>query len=159
MPPSPPPPEACLRAAELRSQSYPYRHIAELLRAEGFTCNSHETARTWAKIGAEAQRYAEMLDRGEERWRLADGLDQDMASLRELVRLGRVDVLDVMPHLKWLYRERARLVGTDAPTLSQITVEDGRATPEPPPDVVAAVRAARQQSDDDTQALRNGQAS
>lgn len=157
MPPSPPPPEACLRAAELRAQSYPFRHIAELLRAEGFTCNSHETARTWAKIGAEAQRYAEVLNRSEERWRLADGLDQDMASLREQVRLGLVDVLEVMPHLKWLYRERARLVGTDAPPLGPVT-EDGRPI-EVDPVTAAAVRLAQQRAAEDERALLNGEAS
>lgn len=157
MPPSPPPPEACLRAAELRAQSYPFRHIAELLRAEGFTCNSHETARTWAKIGAEAQRYAEVLNRSEERWRLADGLDQDMTALRELVRLGRVDVLDVMPHLKWLYRERARLIGTDAAPLGPVT-EDGRPI-EVDPVTAAAVRLAQQRAEDEVQALLNGEAS
>ncbi|HEY9418178.1 MAG TPA: hypothetical protein VIQ30_25745 [Pseudonocardia sp.] len=157
MPPSPPPPEACLRAAELRSQSYPFRHIAELLTSEGFKCNSHETARTWARIGAEAQRYAEVLDRSEERWRLADGLDQDMASLREQVRLGLVDVLEVMPHLKWLYRERARLVGTDAPPLGPVT-EDGRPI-EVDPVTAAAVRLAQQRADDEVQALLNGEAS
>lgn len=159
MPPSPPPPEAIARAWELRAQSYPYRHIAELLRAEGYKCESHETARTWANLGAKAERYVEMLDRSEERYRLADGLDQDMASLRELIRLGRVDVLDVMPHLKWLYRERARLVGTDAPTLSQITVDDGRTPPEPSPEVVAEVRESLRRSEQEVQALRNGQAS
>lgn len=157
MPPSPPPPEACLRAAELRAQSYPFRHIAELLRAEGFTCNSHETARTWAKIGAEAQRYAEVLNRSEERWRLADGLDQDMTALRELVRLGRVDVLDVMPHLKWLYRERARLIGTDAAPLGPVT-EDGRPI-EVDPMTAAAVRLAQQRAAEDERALLNGEAS
>lgn len=157
MPPSPPPPEACLRAAELRAQSYPFRHIAELLRAEGFTCNSHETARTWAKIGAEAQRYAEVLNRSEERWRLADGLDQDMTALRELVRLGRVDVLDVMPHLKWLYRERARLIGTDAAPLGPVT-EDGRPI-EVDPMTAAAVRLAQQRAAEDEQALLDGEAS
>jgi hypothetical protein len=157
MPPSPPPPAGCLRAAELRAQSYPLRHIAELLTAEGFKCNSHETARTWARIGLEAQRYAEMLDRGEERWRLADGLDQDMASLRELVRLGVADVLDVMPHLKWLYRERARLIGTDAPPLGPVT-EDGRPI-ELDPVTAAAVRLAQKQAEEDVQALLDGEAS
>lgn len=157
MPPSPPPPAAVARAWELRAQGYPYRHVAELLRSEGFKCDSHETARTWANTGAQAERFVEILDRTEERYRLADGLDQDMASLREKVRLGLVDVLDVMPHLKWLYRERARLVGTDAPPLGPVT-EDGRPI-EVDPAVVMAVRKAQQRADDDVQALLNGEAS
>lgn len=141
MAPPPPPPDAIAGAWELRTQGYPYREIAEVMRSRGFKCDSLETARQWSLLGAQAARFVEILDKTEERYRLADGLDQDMAALRKLVNTGLASVLEVMPHLKWLYRERARLVGTDAPT--QVSLVSDR-PPEVAPEVVEAVRAALQ---------------
>lgn len=155
MPPPPPSEEACIRAAELYAQGYPWRHVAELLRAERYKCNSHETARRWAEIGTQLQRFAGGFNKERERWRTADGLDQDMAALREMVRTGQASALEIMPQLKWLYRERAKLLGTDAP--SHLLLSDERGGSAPDPEVAAQLRAAAAQADADIAALRNGQ--
>lgn len=140
-----PDPEWCARAWELHAQGYPYRHIAELLRAEfpEIKTLSHETARQWAKTGRATHALAELLDTGEERQRSAERLGLWAAALLEEARVNPdVSILDVMPHLRWIHRERSVLTGTDAP--KRVALQDDRtAPPEVDPDTAATVEAAQ----------------
>lgn len=149
-----PPAEGVALAWELHVQRYSYRQIAEHLRAKGYTCGSHETARQWVQRAQAAENYAELLNRNAERWRLAHGLAWDMASLREMVRTGEASPLEVMPHLKWLYRELATLGGTDEPKQTNLTVDSS--TAELDPYTKEAVRKAEAAADAEEAALRNG---
>lgn len=150
---APPPEEGMIRAAELWGQQYPLRHVAELLRAEGYNVKSHETARQWALTGQQLQASQQLLDNETRRARQADGLEQDMAALRELVRTGQADVLDVMPHLKWLWRELARVNRTD-PAVNLNVNQTG----EPKLDRISAegLRRAQAEAEASSAALRNG---
>lgn len=137
MPPQPPPPEGVARAWDLYGQFNSYRQVAERLCAEGYRCNSQETARSWVAIGRQAHAFIELLDREETRIRMIAGLEQDMAMLRRHLDAGSIDFVQGFAQLKWLYDRIAKLVGTDAPT--RLSVEASAAHIDPA--VVAAVRA------------------
>lgn len=140
---APPPAEGVALAWELHTQHYSYRQIAEHLRSKNFKCDSHETARSWVKLGAKAANYAELLNRGEARWRMAHGLAADMAALRDFVAAGGATILDAMPHLKWLYRELATLTGTDEPKQTSLNLRSGE-EPEMDPYTAEAARRAEE---------------
>lgn len=125
-------------ALDLYGQFNSYRVVAEKLRAEGFQCSSHETARSWVQIGVQSQQYIQMLDRDEARVRMILGLEQDMTTLRGHIKAGTVDFLQGFAQLKWLYREIAKLTGTDAPTRLDVANLNPAAID---PNTVAAVRA------------------
>lgn len=157
MPQPPPPVEGCIRAWELYGQHYPWTHVAELLRKEGYKCGSYETARQWGHKGRDLAYTKDALDRGGGRARMVSGLEQDMASLRELVRVSDGEhLLDVMPHLKWMYRELARLIGTDAPTQTELSVTGDVGALVPDAQTAAQLEAATRQAEADVAALRNG---
>lgn len=156
MPPPTPPVEACIRAWELYGQHYPWPHVAELLRAEGYDghdrlrwpkCGSYETARQWGHKGRDLSYTKEALDRGGGRERMLAGLEQDMASLRERVRVTEGEALfEAMSHFKWMYPLLAKLIGTDAqPPPQHVVVSDERAQPTPP--LAAEVRLTLAQPD------------
>lgn len=133
MPMPEPDPSACLRAAELHAANNSYRAMAEILRSEGWPCGSHQTASNWAARGRQMAAFSSQLDRDDGRLRLAEILDEEIQQLRKMRDEGVADWESIMPHLKWLVREFARLKGTDAPTLSQVSVRDLR-TEDPRPD-------------------------
>jgi hypothetical protein len=141
----PPSPELCLRAWELYARAGGTRELARMLTAEGHPC-SHETARQWMMQGGAAVNYVKSLQAEErglsidpqvQRYRKAEMIERDIAELWKLVEIGDATTLDIMPHLKWLYREHAKVAATDAPAQAQIEVTG---QPSPRADIVALVK-------------------
>ena len=114
MPPPPPPREACERAWELYSTGIGWRQVAKILTADKMPC-SYETARRWGFRGKKLYASKKDIDPRVQVYRVVDGIEQDIADLRALAADpdNKVTILDIMPELKWLYRERARAIGTD----------------------------------------------
>lgn len=114
MPPPPPPDEVCERAWELYAHRG-WRKVAQILTEELGRRVSHETARQWGFRGKRLYMTKKDLDPNVQRYRTADGLEQLMHQLLEaaLDPVQKVSILDVADHFKWIYRERARLIGTD----------------------------------------------
>jgi hypothetical protein len=75
----------------------------------------------------------EDLDPNVQRYRSAEWLEQWMSRLTkmadELDADGKVTVLDILNQFKWMFRERARLIGTDMPT--SINLRTPTEEPEP----------------------------
>lgn len=155
MAPPEPPAAACLRAAELHATNRTYRQIAEVLRGEGYQCGSQQTAWNWAQRGRQMGAYTGQLDRDDARLRLAEAIDEDIQRTRRRLDDGLEEFDVVMRHLRWLYREYARLMGTDAAVLSSVTVTDlRREDPAPDPGVRRDAEAALAQTEREQQAIR-----
>lgn len=114
MPPPLPPDEAYERAWELYGPGRGWREVARILSEEGYTC-SHETARQWGYRGRKMLATKKDLNPILQRYRTAEGLEQLVSALLQAADdpQTKVSILDVADHLKWIYRERARLIGTD----------------------------------------------
>lgn len=115
------------------------------------------TAHDWIKQGRAAEVYIDLLDRAEERVRMATRLDFYTSMLMDQWRTQMTkeptQASDIVPILLRIEERRAKLGGLDAPT--RVAVEDGR-TPEPDPRTVAAVRAAQQRAAAETRELLEG---
>jgi Fe-S-cluster formation regulator IscX/YfhJ len=105
----------------------PLRRVAEILRNEGYKCNSHETARAWASRGKALCTAKEDLDPDIQKHRDVAGLEQWMDRLTQLAD-DPDKVLDALAHLKWMYQLRARWIGFDAPT--NVNVNSGPVEPQ-----------------------------
>jgi hypothetical protein len=127
----PVPPEVYERAWELYAQ-HSWREVARILTSEGYPC-VHETARSWGFKGKALVMAKEDLDPNVQRYRSAEWLEQWMSRLTkmadELDADGKVTVLDILNQFKWMFRERARLIGTDMPT--SINLRTPTEEPEP----------------------------
>lgn len=127
----PVPPEVYERAWELYAQ-HSWREVARILTREGYPC-VHETARSWGFKGKALVMAKEDLDPNVQRYRSAEWLEQWMSRLAtmadELDPDGKVTVLDILNQFKWMFRERARLIGTDVPT--SINLRTPAEEPEP----------------------------
>lgn len=134
-----PPEEKVIEAAELYAKGYSYRAVAERMPTENGKPISHETARSWVKLGNQIIRVKELIDPDEARWRMAVALDEWMMELLEAKRQGTIGMLDALTHAKWLIRERARFGGTDAPT--RVHVRDDREPPTVDADTIEATAA------------------
>lgn len=127
--------DAYLRARELECQRYTFPLIAGMLVDEGFVKTCHvETARRYAMRGKMIEDAAIMqdveraarqgarsaaadewvLDRVRNRRLMAAELDSISEALRELVRANPSKIIDAVPELLKVVRERAKLYGTDA---------------------------------------------
>lgn len=127
----PVPPEVYERAWELYAQ-HSWREVARILTREGYPC-VHETARSWGFKGKALVMAKEDLDPNVQRYRSAEWLEQWMSRLTtmadELDPDGKVTVLDILNQFKWMFRERAKLIGTDVPT--NINLRTETEAPEP----------------------------
>lgn len=127
----PPPPEAYERAWELYAQ-HSWREVARIMTREGYPI-SHECARRWGAKGKELLMAKEDLDPNVQRYRSAEWLEQWMSKLTTMADQldpdGKVTVLDILNQFKWMFRERAKLIGTDAPT--NINLRTPAEEPEP----------------------------
>jgi hypothetical protein len=121
MPAPPPPPEGCERAWELYSRPTPLRRVAEILRAEGYPCGGHETARRWAARGRVICTAKEDLDPEIQKHRDLSGLEKWMDRLAELAD-DPDKLLAALDHLKWMYALRGRWIGFDMPTSANVRV-------------------------------------
>jgi hypothetical protein len=140
-----PPEDLCIQAAELYAQGYSFRSVAERMpRREDGKPISHETARSWVKIGNSVIRVKELIDPDEARWRMAIALDEWTTELLEAKRAGILSIDQALTHLKWLIRERARFGGTDAPT--RVHLKDDREPPTVDADTIEAVAAREAQA-------------
>lgn len=115
MPPPPPPEGAYERAWELYGPGRGWREVARLLQDEGWPCGTHETARQWGFRGRKICMTKKDLDPTLQKYRSAEGLEQLVGALLTAADdpQTKVSILDVADHLKWIYRERAKLIGTD----------------------------------------------
>lgn len=115
MPPPPPPEGAYERAWELYGPGRGWREVARILKDEGWPCGSHETARQWGYRGKKLLMTKKDLDPAFQKYRTAAGLDLLVSALLAAAEdpQTKYSILDVADHLKWIYRERAKLIGTD----------------------------------------------
>lgn len=144
-----PDPERVAKAWELHAhEGRSARYIAEKLGI------SPDTAARWVRDGKAAEQYIDLLDRAEERVRMATRLDFYTGALVSEWNGGVAKATEVIPILLKIEERRAKLVGLDAPT--RISVDDGT-VPEVDPRTVAAVRAAQQKAADEERALLGGE--
>lgn len=146
-----PDPELVAKAWELHAhEGRSARYIAEKLQV------SPDTAARWVRDGKAAEQYIDLLDRAEERVRMATRLDFYTGALVSEWNEGAAKAAEVIPILLKIEERRAKLVGLDAPT--RVSVEDDRVVAVDPK-VVAAVRAAQRQVADEEKALLSQEAS
>jgi hypothetical protein len=146
-----PDPELVAKAWELHAhEGRSARYIAEKLHI------SPDTAARWVREGKAAEQYIDLLDRAEERVRMATRLDFYTGALVSEWHGGVAKAVEVIPILLKIEERRAKLVGLDAPT--RIAVEDSRSL-EVDPATVAAVRKAQQRAAEEEKALLEGEAS
>lgn len=146
-----PDPEQVAKAWELHAhEGRSARYIAEQLHI------SPDTAARWVREGKAAEQYIDLLDRAEERVRMATRLDFYTGALVSEFQAGAAKLTEVIPILLKIEERRAKLVGLDAPT--RVAIEDA-SQPEPDPRTVAAVRAAQRKAADEERALLDGEAS
>lgn len=146
-----PDPELVAKAWELHAnEGRSARYIAEQLHI------SPDTAARWVREGKAAEQYIDLLDRAEERVRMATRLDFYTGALVSEWNGGLAKASEVIPILLKIEERRAKLVGLDAPT--RIAVEDTRSL-EVDPATVAAVRKAQQRAAEEERALLEGEAS
>lgn len=146
-----PDPELVAKAWELHAhEGRSARYIAEKLNI------SPDTAARWVREGKAAEQYIDLLDRAEERVRMATRLDFYTGALVSEWHGGVAKAVEVIPILLKIEERRAKLVGLDAPT--RIAVEDSRSL-EVDPATVAAVRKAQQRAAEEEKALLEGEAS
>jgi hypothetical protein len=120
--PAPPPPEQGLRRAWwLYTRPTPLRRVAEILRSEGYSCNSHETARQWAMKGKMLCTAPEDLDPDIQKFRDVGGLEEWMDRLGRVVDEDPDKLFEALDRLKWMYQLRGRWIGHDAPTNVNVT--------------------------------------
>jgi len=128
----PVPPEVYERAWELYAQ-HSWREVARILARELQHPISHECARQWGFKGKALVTAKEDLDPNVQRYRSAAWLEQWMSKLTtmadELDPDGDTTVMDILNQFKWMFRERAKLIGTDAPT--NINLRTQAEEPEP----------------------------
>jgi hypothetical protein len=95
---------------------------------------SHETARQWGFRGKKL--YMTKKDSGPQcaalphRGRLG-AADVRSFSRRHKIPSTKVSILDVADHFKWIYRERARLIGTDFEQRRRTPRRRARSSPNP----------------------------
>lgn len=124
------------------------RWIAEKLKI------SPSTAADWVKQGRAAEQWIDLLDRAEERMRMATRLDFYTGMAMSAFNEGSIDVEKVLPLLLKIEDRRAKLGGLDAPT--RVAIESDREK-EPDPRTVAAVRAVQLRAADEERQLLEGE--
>jgi hypothetical protein len=135
--------EQATRAWELHAQHYSYKHAAEILSEEFKLPKviSHETARQWAMRGEKVNVFSELLDETWSRKRAAARLEILAGWVHDAIAGGVMSLDEGLKHLRWMIRESALLLGTDAARKASVsfTGEAPRAAPDP--EVMAAIRA------------------
>jgi hypothetical protein len=156
----PPPAEAIALAWSLKAQRRSLSEIREILKTKGYKCDGLQTVARWAEWGAEAEEYIRVtedddgieewhgLDRKQQRWVLASGLDQIVSKWFQAIQLANNDpkVLDVAStHLRWAMEFRAKLTNDFAPAHpTQMQVSNQIEAPKPREEVLAAIRATQE---------------
>ena len=128
----PTPVEVFERAWELYA-NHSWREVARILTREGHPV-SHEQARQWGQKGRDILMAKDDLDPHAQRFRSAEWLEQWMGRLAkladELDSESEITLLDVLNQFKWMFRERAKLLGTDAPTRTQVSLDTEAVEPQ-----------------------------
>jgi hypothetical protein len=171
MTPKPPPAEGIALAWELRRQRKNLTEVQQGLLAEGFRCDSLDTVSRWCKLGAQAEEYIKVmeddsieewhgLDRTQQRWILASGLDKVISKWWDAIGTANSDVrvLDTAStHLRWALEFRARLTNDFAPPHpNQMQVSGQVETAAPLPEVLEAVKKTMERQEQTVDELRNG---
>jgi hypothetical protein len=126
-------------ALDLWAQGYTDRHAAEVLTEELKRKVPRSTAGRWIRQARE--KWRTQLDIQVARERAAEALDIWSGMLMDEVRLGTVTLLQALEQLKWLHRERSKLLGTDARWRAVIAMTDERSIPKPDPELAAEIAA------------------
>jgi hypothetical protein len=167
----PPPAEAIAIAWSLKAQRRSLSEIQEILQKKGYRCDGLQTVARWAERGAEAEEYIRVteddngieewygLDRNQQRWVLASGLDHLISKWWQAIQLANSDpkVLDVAStHLRWAMEFRAKVTNDFAPAHpTQMQVSSQLEAPKPREEVLAAIRATQERQRQTLEEYRN----
>lgn len=168
MTPKPPPPEGIALAWDLRRQNKSLVEVQQGLRAEGHDVVI-DTVSRWCKLGAQAEEYIRImeddsieewhgLDRAQQRWMLASGLDKLISKWWDAVTLANGDhrVLDTAStHLRWALEFRAKLTNAYAPGHPG-QPDPGSESPRPLDEVLEAIRKTMERQQQTVDDMRNG---
>lgn len=171
MTPRPPPADGIALAWELRRENKSLAQVQQGLQARGFQCDSLDTASRWCKLGAQAEEYIRVmeddsveewhgLDRAQQRWVLAAGLDKVISKWWDAISTANSDVrvLDTAStHLRWALEFRAKLTNAYAPGHpTQMQVSGQVEAAAPLPEVLEAVKKTMERQEQTVDELRNG---
>jgi hypothetical protein len=170
MTPRPPPADGIALAWELRRQNKSLAQVQQGLQAAGFRCDSPDTVSRWCKLGAEAEEYIRVmendsieewhgLDRAQQRWMLASGLDKVISKWWDAIEVAQSDprVLDTAStHLRWALEFRARLTNAYAPPHPGQPADQGGAAARPSDELMAAIVKTMERQQETIDELRNG---